>query len=247
MRVGLTRLQLARHADAELRLGQRARLLERLQRLAGQRQLIAVRRQRQPCIGDLGDQADARRTLRFFGREILLKRRLAQIADTPEQVELERRKADIGSIDLDILRAATAGTGAGGKAGGVGESGAAIDPGRRHLIGPLHAVARPRREDVARRHAQVAVVVDALRDHRLEPWVDEEIAPPDATDVGGVCSGGRINTALRQFQRHRTGGADIFGGQIASREQCRGGQRGEDGCTDSHGQTPCVAGSCGAS
>src|SRR3546814_6835195 len=53
-------------------------------------------------MGDLGDETDARGTLRLLAGEVLLLRGARQVAHAAEQVQLESRKAHGRLVDLDV-------------------------------------------------------------------------------------------------------------------------------------------------
>src|SRR3546814_3772946 len=53
-------------------------------------------------MGDLGDETDARGTLRLLAGEVLLLRGARQVAHAAEQVQLESRKANGRLVDLDV-------------------------------------------------------------------------------------------------------------------------------------------------
>jgi hypothetical protein len=63
------------------------------------RQLLAVRGERQPGAGDFTDQRDAGGALCLAAGEILLLRRLAEVAQPAEQIDLERGDA-AGTLKL---------------------------------------------------------------------------------------------------------------------------------------------------
>ena len=61
-------------------LGQLVAAIARRQRVAGQLQALLVGRQRQPSIGDVGNQAQLHHAAAFLSLQILLQCRLTQIA-----------------------------------------------------------------------------------------------------------------------------------------------------------------------
>ena len=97
-RLGLAVVELRRRAVVEAQLVDARRLLARRQRVARDAQLLVVGEQRQVGVGDRRDQADLDRLAGLGGREVLRQRRLAQVVDAPEQVELVARKGEADGI-----------------------------------------------------------------------------------------------------------------------------------------------------
>jgi hypothetical protein len=67
-------------------LRERERGLVRLERCLRQAQQLAVGGEREPRVGDLGDEAQLRRAPRLLGGEEFAQRRLRQVAHAAEEV-----------------------------------------------------------------------------------------------------------------------------------------------------------------
>ena len=221
--LGAHLLDLERGGRAQLvaPAGQLQRLFVGAQRLLRQPQLLLVGGQRQPGVGDLGHQRQLRRTLRLLRRQVLLQRRLAEVAHAAEQVEFERGQADAGGVGLADRDVAAHALHLHRRAQ------------RRQAVGALDAVLRPCALDVEDGHAQVAVVVQRQRDHLLQPRVGEEVAPADVGHRKGAAVGTRRARDGRHLG-HRPGGGDPGlrfgrgrhqGGAAAGGEDRRQGQR----------------------
>ena len=222
--LGAHLLDLERGGRAQLvaLAGQLQRLFVGAQRLLRQPQLLLVGGQGQPGVGDLGHQRQLRRTLRFFRRQVLLQRRLAEVAHAAEQVELERGQADAGGVALAHRDVAAHPLHLRRRAQ------------RRQAVGALDAVLRPRALDVEDGHAQVAVVVQRQRDHLFQPRVGEEVAPADVGHRKGGAAVGTRRARGGSHLGHRPGGGDPGlrfgrgrhqGGAAAGGEDRRQGQR----------------------
>ena len=73
--------------------------------ILGQPQQRLVRAHGQPGRHDFGHEADVRAALRLRRGEVFLPRALLEVADAAEEVQLERREADFGTV-LVMRRAA---------------------------------------------------------------------------------------------------------------------------------------------
>src|SRR5690606_36743515 len=84
----LTQLQRRGHADVKAALSQAEAFLVGLERIAGDLQQRLIGLQRQPGVGDAGDQTDLRAALGGLAGEELVQRLVTQAAQTTEQIEL---------------------------------------------------------------------------------------------------------------------------------------------------------------
>jgi hypothetical protein len=91
----LAKIGARRHAASEPRIGQGDAALRTSDGVLRDLQQALVRRVGKPGIGDVADQRQASRPGRGFGLEIAVERGAGQRADTAEQVELERRGAEV--------------------------------------------------------------------------------------------------------------------------------------------------------
>ena len=180
LRLGLAVVELRGRAVVEAQLGDAGRLLARRQRLARDAQLLVVGEQRQVGVGDRRDEADLDRLAGLGGREVLRQRRLAQVVDAAEQVELV---AGDGEADRVHRRDAVADRRARRRR---------ADADRRQLVGAADLVDRSRLLDVEDGDAQVAVVGERELDQALQARVGEEALP---VDVGGGLGAGRARPA----------------------------------------------------
>ncbi len=168
----LTQLQRRSDPDVETALGQTKTLFIGLERIASDLQQSLIGLQRQPGIGDTGDQTDLGAALCGLAGEELFQRLVAQTAQTTEQVQLPGH-AEGGAVLAADGRLATHVQ--------IARSAAArprtVGTHRRQQIGTLDAVQRAIGVDIQRRHAQVAVVLQRYLDQLLQRRVAKEFAP----------------------------------------------------------------------
>lgn len=146
----------------------------------------------------------------------------------PEQVDLERPKADVGAVAI-LPRIILA-----------DEGGAGVTGHGRQLACTLDTILCAGCLNIRERCAQVAIIGERAFDHSLEFDVVDQLRPGQARR-SSLCRG--IGFACGQGRRHRRGGPDIGRSHVAARQCQRTGQQ-EEGA--GHAGNPASgAGLCG--
>jgi len=215
--LGLAQVQVGRGAHLGAPPDHLVGLQLRLEGRPGKLEVLAVGGKGEVHGGHLGRQRDLRARAGLLRGEVLLERRIAQVPDAAEEVELPGADARVDVVELRGLRLPAARQDAGDPLLGEGRAGVH----RRQQLDALDAVQGLRPLDVQGRHAQVAVVGKRQADDLPQLVVGEELLPRDV--------GGGLTRPVRLPHGARPGGGNGRLGPRVGRRQGTSRRAQDDG------------------
>lgn len=184
-------IQLRNRADFKAPRKDTQRFLTAGNGLLSQRDALIEFAQRQITVRHLSDQAHRDRAACCIGGKVAFQRRLLEVAHPAPEIEFPGRDPHPNLILASGQRSSCRAQ--------VGRRAcpAAIDAGRngRKLVGTLDTVSRPRFLNPQHGCLQIAVVLQRLRDQRLELRIGKIVAPGDFR--GDRTTGWRVRLTRR--------------------------------------------------